>query len=66
MCHEHVLERGYQATSLADLTSAMGIAAPSLYAAFGSKAKLFQEAVRLYQRTACAPIEDSMHAPDRP
>jgi len=55
-------ERGYQATSLADLTSAMGIAAPSLYAAFGSKAELFQEAVRLYQRTECAPIEDSMRA----
>lgn len=40
--------KGYDATSLADLTSAMGINPPSLYAAFGSKENLFREAVELY------------------
>lgn len=39
---------GYEATSLSDLTSAMGVTAPSIYAAFGDKKQLFLEAVRLY------------------
>ncbi|HTE59341.1 MAG TPA: TetR/AcrR family transcriptional regulator [Solirubrobacteraceae bacterium] len=41
-------EQGYEGTSIADLTGAMGIAAPSLYAAFGSKEALFSEAIRFY------------------
>ncbi len=40
--------RGYDATSLADLTAAMGISPPSLYAAFGDKAQLFRAAVARY------------------
>ncbi len=40
---------GYEQTSISDLTEAMGIAAPSLYAAFGDKRRLFQEAVERYQ-----------------
>ncbi|MET0343936.1 MAG: TetR/AcrR family transcriptional regulator [Polyangiales bacterium] len=43
--------QGYEATSIADLTAAMGIASPSLYAAFGSKEALFLEAVALYGAT---------------
>ena len=39
---------GYETTSVAELTAAMGITAPSLYAAFGDKKQLFLEAVRLY------------------
>lgn len=39
---------GYETTSVADLTTAMGISAPSLYAAFGDKKRLFLEAMRLY------------------
>ena len=39
---------GYETTSVADLTAAMGISPPSLYAAFGDKKQLFLEAVRLY------------------
>ena len=42
---------GYESTSIADLTAAMGIASPSLYAAFGSKEALFLEAVALYGAT---------------
>ena len=39
---------GYETTSVADLTAAMGITAPSLYTAFGDKKRLFLEAMRLY------------------
>lgn len=43
--------KGYSATSIGDLTSAMGIGSPSLYAAFGSKEALYAEAVKHYTRT---------------
>lgn len=41
-------EGGYETTSISDLTAAMGVTAPSLYAAFGDKKRLFLEAMRLY------------------
>lgn len=40
--------KGYEGASMTDLTGAMGIASPSLYAAFNSKETLFREAVALY------------------
>lgn len=43
--------KGYEATSIADLTEAMGIASPSLYAAFGSKEALYVEAVNHYRKS---------------
>jgi AcrR family transcriptional regulator len=43
-------ERGYEGTSISELTQAMGIGAPSLYAAFGSKEELFREAVTSYDQ----------------
>ena len=41
-------ESGYETTSISDLTAAMGVTAPSIYAAFGDKKRLFLEALRLY------------------
>jgi AcrR family transcriptional regulator len=49
-------DRGYEATSVADLARAMGIAMPSLYAAFGDKKTLFREAVERYQATYGASV----------
>ncbi|SKA35851.1 transcriptional regulator, TetR family [Enhydrobacter aerosaccus] len=40
--------RGYEGTGIADLTAAMGTTPPSLYAAFGSKERLYAEALDLY------------------
>ncbi|WP_237061751.1 TetR/AcrR family transcriptional regulator [Loktanella sp. M215] len=39
---------GYETTSISDLTAAMGVTAPSLYAAFGNKQQLFLEAMHRY------------------
>lgn len=46
-------ERGYEATSIGELTEAMGIRPASLYAAFGDKESLFKEAVQTYGRSPC-------------
>ena len=43
--------KGYDGTSIVDLTEAIGIEAPSLYAAFGSKKELYAAAVRHYGET---------------
>jgi AcrR family transcriptional regulator len=45
--------RGYEATSINDLTAALGIGSTSLYAAFGSKDELYAEALARY----CATFE---------
>lgn len=39
---------GFESVSIADLCLAIGIAAPSLYHAFGSKTDLYREVLRLY------------------
>jgi AcrR family transcriptional regulator len=45
----HVFWRkGYEGASMADLTEAMGITKPSLYAAFGNKEELFRKALDRY------------------
>ena len=40
--------KGYEGASMADLTEAMGITKPSLYAAFGNKEELFRKAFDAY------------------
>lgn len=54
--------RGYSGTSTRDLTSAIGIATSSLYSAFGSKAGLFDESVRIYARRYTVIHEKAMAA----
>lgn len=44
-------QHGYDATSVSLLTAALGIGAPSLYAAFGDKKTLFYEALDRYNAT---------------
>src|SRR4051812_45100840 len=53
-------EHGYEATSLSQLTSAMGISPPSLYAAFGDKQALFLETVERYITRGGADAEALM------
>lgn len=54
---------GYEATSLADLTRAMGVTPPSIYAAYGDKKGLFQAAVRRYLARTQTPIAVIAQAP---
>ena len=49
-------EKGYESASLNDLTAAMGINPPSLYAAFGDKERLFLEAMERYYKKQREPI----------
>ena len=54
-------EKGYEATSISDLTEVMGINPPSLYAAFGDKERLFMEAIERYAQargTSCPYCEE--------
>lgn len=48
---------GYDAVSIADLTKAMGIVPPSLYAAYGSKLELFERALNRYVSISALPID---------
>lgn len=51
-------QQGYESTSIADLTKAMNINPPSLYAAFGDKERLFLAAVARYgKRMGGKPAE---------
>src|ERR1700677_1900881 len=56
-------ERGYEDTSISDLTRAMGIGPPSLYAAFGDKECLFNEAVECYASGPGALVAPAMTEP---
>lgn len=50
-------EKGYEGASLQDLTKAMGINRPSLYAAFGNKESLFLKAMDRYAEKNSCMIE---------
>jgi TetR/AcrR family transcriptional repressor for divergent bdcA len=49
-------EKGYDAVSLADLTTTLGIKPPSFYAAFGSKAGLYARVLDRYAATGAIPL----------
>src|ERR1700731_784189 len=57
-------QRGYEATSMRDLTASMGLSAPSVYAAFGDKQALFSRALERYldctTRDRLRRFEDSL------
>ncbi|MBE7210569.1 MAG: TetR/AcrR family transcriptional regulator [Gluconacetobacter diazotrophicus] len=60
----HVFWRkGFEGTSLTDLTEAMGINRPSLYAAFGNKEDLFRKALDQYMRTCIGFFEAALDRP---
>ena len=54
---------GYDGASLTDLTAAMGINRPSLYAAFGNKASLYRRAMDRYGERAAAVFHEALSAP---
>ncbi|MFN7028606.1 MAG: TetR/AcrR family transcriptional regulator [Sphingopyxis sp.] len=55
--------KGYEGASMADLTEAMGITKPSLYAAFGNKEALFNKALDLYEREKTDYMRAALDAP---
>ena len=55
--------KGYEGASLSDLTEAMGVTRPSLYAAFGNKEALFRKALDLYEREKLAFMSAALQAP---
>lgn len=56
-------QKGFEATSLTDLTKAMGINRPSLYAAYGNKEELYRKALNRYITQKSWIIEDALSQP---
>jgi AcrR family transcriptional regulator len=52
---------GYEGTSLSELTKAMGISRPSLYAAFGDKGALFRKVLERYRDGPAAYTQDALN-----
>src|ERR1700730_12987718 len=55
--------KGYEGTSLSDLTSTLGITRPSLYAAFGNKEGLFRIVLDRYEARAGRYRSNALEAP---
>jgi AcrR family transcriptional regulator len=56
-------ERGFEGTSMADLTAAMGLNPSSIYAAFGDKHALFSLVVKRYLETRARYAAEALHEP---
>jgi AcrR family transcriptional regulator len=71
-CVEDALDRamtvfwrnGYEGASMSELTAAMGINSPSLYACFGNKEGLFRAVLERYDERRKTFMEHVMAAPD--
>ena len=55
--------KGYEGASLSDLTRAMGINRPSLYAAFGDKESLFRKVLDRYDSGPAAYVREALNQP---
>src|SRR5438046_2265573 len=55
--------KGYEGTSLLDLTRAMRINRPSLYAAFGNKEALFRKVIERYVEGPAAYVREALNEP---
>src|SRR5580693_3517579 len=55
--------RGYEGATLPELTRAMGINRPSLYAAFGNKEQLFHKALARYQTGPQSFVNEALKKP---
>jgi AcrR family transcriptional regulator len=56
-------QHGYEGASMTELTEAMGITKPSLYACFGNKEALFKKALDLYEREKLCYVSRALEAP---
>jgi len=55
---------GYAGTSMSDLTEALGVNKPSLYAAFGNKEQLFYQALQYYGEHLGRPHLERLSRPE--
>jgi AcrR family transcriptional regulator len=55
--------KGYEGTSIPDLTEAMGINRPSLYAAFGNKESLFGKVLDRYSEKSGSHVREALNEP---
>ena len=55
--------KGYDGASLSDLTKAMGINRPSMYAAFGNKEQLYRRTLDRYSESRRARLNGFIAAP---
>src|SRR5215212_4418371 len=56
-------QKGYEGTTLPDLTAAMGINRPSLYAAFGNKQSLFKSVLHRYNTGPASYVHAALRQP---
>ncbi|GHF17658.1 MULTISPECIES: TetR/AcrR family transcriptional regulator [Streptomyces] len=54
---------GYEGTALSDLTEAMGINRPSLYAAYGNKEALFRKCLDRYREGPARHVHEALEEP---
>ena len=59
-------QRGFEGATLPELTAAMGINRPSLYAAFGNKEQLFEKCLDRYVSGPAGYIRQALAAPTAP